>query len=394
MDDVVEHRERARWHPPRWLRGCAIVAALGLAIFVVTRPGLLSADRPGTPASAPQTPAPPSGHNTSQGISVVVRQGTHLERYEAGSGSRPLAALPPGLADPAPLVQAQLIDGSGPLVGVDHGVLFRISPVSGRSVRPIGLADRVLAQSPEPGRLYVVQSFEAKDHQPRVVEIDASTGNITSSQPFPGYDASTSWRPADVVSSPGGGSALLLTRPAGGNELELALAWDGLSIHFAGAPTLARIGFARQLLGVAQTRILTMAQASCAGGNCPITVLNVTRDRVSSQTVQPPSGWTYGTTVGGDAGDPIAVVAKVGNPSLLALARLLIGERQGRIVVGSVGLDGSVRPVDGSEGSVVFAVPRPEGDRLSVWLPGSPSAALLVDLPALKAGGEPICACR
>jgi hypothetical protein len=43
---------------------------------------------------------------------------------------------------------------------------------------------------------------------------------------------------------------------------------------------------------------------------------------------------------------------------------------------------------------VLFAVPRPEGTRVNVWFPGAQSAALLLDLPALKAGAELVCACR
>jgi hypothetical protein len=160
--DVVEQGHRDRRQPPRWLRGGAPLVALALAALVVTRPHLLSAGgsvahRPDAPPTADRTPSPLRlGENTSQGISLVVRQGDHLERYEAGSGRWPLAMLPKGLPDPAAFVHAPVLDGSGPLVGVGLGVLFRTSPLHGRRVTLIGSAERVLAPSPQPGRLFVL----------------------------------------------------------------------------------------------------------------------------------------------------------------------------------------------------------------------------------------------
>jgi hypothetical protein len=393
MDDVVV-QGRDGSGPPGWLRGVALAVALTVGVLVVTRSHVLSADTP-APHRPTASPGPARvGPNTSQGLSVVVRRGGLLERYEAGSGSRPLANLPPGLPDPSLLLQAPQLDGTGPLVGVDRGVLFRISPTTGRIVTPIGRADRVLAQSPEPGRLFVVEPGAGE--QSRVVEIDANSGQITNNLPFPGYPARTPWQPVDIVASPGGGSALLLSRPARNGEVELALAWDGFSIHGAQAPTLARIGFTHEILGVAQTRILTIDQLE-RGDAKPflITVRSVTRDRVLTRTVQAPPGWAFGTTVvGGEGGDPIAVVHRIGDPSFLALARLVVGASRGLIVSGSEGMSGSVLPVAGPEGSVVFAVPAIEGTRLAVWLAGSRSAALLIDLPPLKSGSQLICACR
>ena len=70
------------------------------------------------------------------------------------------------------------------------------------------------------------------------------------------------------------------------------------------------------------------------------------------------------------------------------------GSGVGLLVGGTDGLVESITPVGGPEGLVLFAVPRPEGTRVSVWLPGARSAALLLDLPALKAGAELVCACR
>lgn len=395
--DVVEQgrRDRSAW--PRWLRAVAVAAVVALGALILRQSHLLSADEPeaGRPTGAPTSREGPRGENTSQGISVVVRQGDHLERYEAGSGRRPLATLPEDLPDPTPFVHVPGRDGTGPLVAVDRSVLFRASAVRGNRVVRIGRANRVLAVSPEPGRLFVVQPSGGPSDGPRLAEVDARTGNNTDNQPFPGYDGTGSWRPADVVSSPGGGSALLLTREAGASRLELALAWDRLSVRFEGARPLARIGFTSELLGVAQTRIFTLDRSNTCVDGCNITVLSVSRDQLGTREVEPPSGWTFGSTVvGGSGGDPLVVVSRDGDPTNLALARLVAGARLGLLVAGSEGLDGSVTPVGGPEGEVVFAVPRPEGVRLSVWLPGSPSSALLLDLPALKTGAELVCACR
>jgi len=320
--DVVEQGRRDRWEPPRWLRGNALVVALALTVLVVTRPHLLSAGgaaahRPAAVPTADRTPSTPPlrlGENTSQGISLVVRQGDHLERYEAGSGRWPLAMLPKGLPDPAPLVHASLLDGSGPLVGVALGVLFRSSPLRGRSVTTIGRADRVLAPSPEPGRLFILLRGGPRNGS-RLVELAAQTGKITDQRPFPGYDPAGQWRPIAVFSSPGS-SRLLLTRATGGGRVQLALA--------------------------------------------------VRRVRAAAD---------------GDRGR-------------FALARLVPGGRSGLLVGGTDGLVESITPVGGPDGLVLFAVPRPEGTRVRVWFPGARSAALLLDLPALKPGAELVCACR
>ena len=402
--DVVEQGRRDRWEPPRWLRGNALVVALALTVLVVTRPHLLSAGgaaahRPAAVPTADRTPSTPPlrlGENTSQGISLVVRQGDHLERYEAGSGRWPLAMLPKGLPDPAPLVHASLLDGSGPLVGVALGVLFRSSPLRGRSVTTIGRADRVLAPSPEPGRLFILLRGGPRNGS-RLVELAAQTGKITDQRPFPGYDPAGQWRPIAVFSSPGS-SRLLLTRATGGGRVQLALAVRRVRAASDSSADLVPIGSATRVLGVADTRILTLDDRpeTCVDRGCPITVRTVTSEGVWTREVQPPRGWTFGTTVvGGEGGgDPLVVVSRVGDRGRFALARLVPGGRSGLLVGGTDGLVESITPVGGPDGLVLFAVPRPEGTRVRVWFPGARSAALLLDLPALKPGAELVCACR
>jgi hypothetical protein len=397
MDDVVEQGRRDRWVPPRWLRGSAVAGVLAVGALLVAQQHLLSADNPAPaqrPKAAPAVPLP-LVDNTSQGISIVVRQGDHLERYEAGSGRRPLATLPAGLPDPVPLVYSPRGRGSGPLVGVSHDVLFRASPVRGRTVTPVAPADRVLGVSPRPGRLFVLQPGAAH-HKPRLVELDARTGDITDGRPFPGYDATGAWRPVAVVSLQDS-RALLLTRAAAGGRLDLALAWDRVSVGSDRTSAFTRIGAASQVLGVAETHILAVDDRpdTCVDHGCPISVLTVSRAGVLTRAVQPPPGWTYRTAVaGGERGDPLVVVSSIAHPHHLALARLFGGGRLAQLVTGTDGLVPSVTPVSGPEGAVVFAVPRPEGMRLSVLLPGAAAAALLLDLPALEPGAELVCACR
>ena len=335
-----------------------------------------------------------------------MRQGDHLERYEAGSGRWPLAMLPKGLPDPAAFVHAPLLDGSGPLVGVGLGVLFRTSPLHGRRVTPIGSAERVLATSSQPGRLFVLLRGGSRTGS-RLVELDARTGKITDQRPFPGYDAAGPWRPVAVVPSQDG-SRLLLTRAADGGRVELGLALGRSRVASDTAPAdtappdtapdLVPIGSATRVLGVADSRILTLDDRprTCVDRGCPITVRTITHDGLLTREVQPPRGWAFGTTVvGGEGGgDPLVLVCRVGDPARFALARLAPGSSSGLLVGGTDGLVASVAPVGDPQGVVLFAVPRPEGTRVSVWFPGARSAALLLDLPALKAGAELVCACR
>jgi hypothetical protein len=402
--DVVEQGHRDRWQPPGWLRGGAPVIALALAALLITRPHLLSAGGAAAhrPAAAPTADRAPAtaplrlGENSSQGISLVVRQGDHLERYEAGSGRWPLAMLPRGVADPAAFVHAPLLDGSGPLVGVGLGVLFRASPLHGRSVTPIARADRVLAPSPEPGRLFVLLRGGPRNGS-RVVELDARTGKITDQRPFHGYDPAGLWRPFAVLSSRGS-SQLLLTQPADGGRVELALAIGRNRVPSDTAPDLMPIGSTTRVLGVADARILTLDDRpqTCVDRGCPITIRTITRDGVLTREVQPPRGWAFGTTVAGGEGgaDPLVLVSRVDDPARFALARLAPGGSRGLLVGETDGLVASITPVGDPQGVVVFAVPRPEGTRVSVWFPGARSAALLLDLPALKTGAELVCACR
>jgi hypothetical protein len=405
MSDVVEQGQRDRSGPPRWLRRGSLAVVLAVGVVGVTRSQLLSADDP-TPSprpTAPPTASPTApralpasdGANTSQGISIVVRKADQLKRYVAGSGVEPLATLPDGLTYAAPLVYSQRADGSGTLVGVDRGALFRASPVRGHTVTYIGHAQQVLGASRVPGRLFVLQGG-ASHHRSRLVEVDARTGHLTDARPFPGYDATGPWRPAGVVSAQPG-TAVVLTRSSLSGRSDLALAWDDDSVRSRGTAAFVRVGSATRLLGVSDDQMLTVEDRpdTCMDHGCPITVMTVTGYDVVSRVMQPPSGWTFrGIAVGAARGDPVVVVERITQPSPLALAWLLRGSPAGSLIAGTEGLSGSVVPLGRSDGSVLFAMPHPEGLRLSVWLPGSPSAALLLDQPALEPGSDLVCGCR
>jgi hypothetical protein len=407
LSDVVEQGQVDRLGPPRWLRGGTLAVVFAVGIAVLTRSHLFSADDPNHPKPVPSVA--PTGHtgpnepilpvsahgNTSEGISVVVRRADQLRRYVAGSGVQPLATLPDGLTHAAPLVYVQGSNGSGTLVGVDGDVLFRASPVRGHTVTPIGRAQQVVGVSSNPGRVFVLQGGAAH-HRSRVVEVDARTGHLTDARPFPGYDATGPWRPAGVVSAQPG-TALVLTRSSLSGRRDLALAWDDDSVRSRGTAAFVRVGSATRLLGVSDDQMLTVEDRpdTCLDHGCPITVMTVTGYDVVSRVMQPPAGWTFrGIAVGAPRGDPLVLVERIAAPSPLALAWLSRDRRAGFLIAGTEGLAGSVVPVGGSDGSVLFAMPHPEGLRLSVWLPGSPSAALLRDQPALEPGSDLVCGCR
>jgi hypothetical protein len=404
MSDVVEQGQVDRPGPPRWLRGGTLAVVFAVGVVVLTRPHLFSADDPNhprpVPSVAPTEPTVPTVPvadvaNTSEGISVVVRRADQLRRYVAGSGVQPLATLPDGLTHAAPLVYVQGSTGSGTLVGVDGDVLFRASPVRGHTVTPIGRAQQVVGVSPKPGRVFVLQGGAAH-HRSRLVEVDARTGHLTDARPFPGYDATGPWRPAGVVSAQPG-TALVLTRSSLSGRRDLALAWDHESIRSRGTAAFVRVGSATRLIGVSDDRLLTVEDRpdTCIDHGCPITVMTVTGYDVVSRVVQPPAGWTFqGIAVGAARGDPLVLVERIKSPSPLGLSWLLPGRAPGFLIAGTEGLAGAVVPVGGADGSVLFAMPHPEGLRLSVWLPGSPSAALLRDQPALAPGSDLVCGCR
>jgi hypothetical protein len=398
MIDVVEQGEPERRGPPGWLRGVALLVAVLLGTLVVTRTDLLSAGGSDVASGRPSA----GGIAKEAGYGIVVRDGDHLLRYDA-RGRRRLATLPEGFARQAPLLQAMRLDGTGPLIGVNQTVLFRVSPVRGRGVIGIGRADRMIAPSRTSEGVFVLQPVGGASDADRVVEINGRSGEIVDDEPFPGFADATGWRAADVVPVGAGLSALLLTRPVDGVHIELALAWDARSVRARAEPRLRRIGLAGRVLGVTDGRVVTSTEeGTCRLASCLLTVISVTADDIRSRTVEPPSGWVFGAGFAvGDRGDPVVGVARADDPGTLALARLVAGGRRALPVPGSVGRVPTVAPIGGPNGSVFFslvgrgdtAVERQEV-RVAAWGPDDPRQSTVLDVPPLDDRAELICVCR
>lgn len=410
MDDLVEQGGADRSGPPWWMRGAALAVALVLGGLIVTQTDVFSGETP-TPARtlAPSAPGVGGSGPRSDPVSVVVREGDDLERY-AAFGRRHLTSLPQGLPMSTRLVHAPRLDGTGPLVGVNQTVLFRADvgrnshgarPGGGKGVTSIGRATQVIAPSGmSPHGLIVLQPFGGLSGRPRVVEVDATTGEVLDPNPFPGFLGDSGWTPIDVLASREL-HALLMTRRYDQGRVELSLAWAGDLVR-GGVPLVRRIGLVAHVLGVAGTRIVTVTDpTTCSRDDCVLDVVSVTRDRELTRAVEPPPGWVFGHNLaaGGDS-DPLVTVSRADDPGTLALARLAAGARRGLLVPRSVGVVASVPPVAAEDGSVVFGrVGRERGDigavvRLVIWRPERPSAVEPLDLPPLPSGAELVCVCR
>lgn len=402
MDDLVEQGSGDR-DPPGWARAVLVIALVLGTGLVLSRTQLLSADAPSraVPSSVP-SPGPLVGATDRAGgdaaVGVTVRRGSRLERYEP-SGRRLLTRLPPGLSQGRPFRHVARPDGSGPLLGTNQTVLFRVDPVHPGPLRAIGRADMVIAASPRPGAVFVQQPFGGSSNGRRVAEVDTSTGRLRDGTPFPGFLGESDWEPVDVVAV-GQHSALLLLRPYGEGTFELAVAWDRATLRGEPGRLLRRIGVFTALIGVAGARIVAVPEKrGCPRGGCPVDVVSVTVDRDLVRPVQPPPGWAFGRQfAGGAEGDPLILVARVGDPETLAFARMVAGGRSALLVPGSVGAVASVAPVSATDGSVVFAMRgadvTPASAHLAFWSPLSPEAAVTLDLPALEDGAQLVCACR
>jgi hypothetical protein len=384
MTDLVEQGHDGPSGPPRWLRVSVAAAVVAVAAVAMFRSDLLSAAKP---------PAHPGASQQAPVVGVVVREGERLERYVPGHRVR-LATLPS--RDRAmPFVHAAGLDGTGPLVSTDGTVLFRADPSVPGGVEAIGRADRVLGRSPVPGNVYVLQPFGGDRNRPRVAELDGRTGRVVDGRPFPGFTSLTEWTPLAIVSA-AGVPALLMSRPDG-PQLDLALALDRSLVRGGQAP-LRQIGPVGDLVGVATDRLLTKDRPaeSCTGGDCHLSVITFTRDRVLSRRVEPPPGWSFGhDLVSSPDSDPLVVVTQTADPSQRALARVVSGGRRALIVPASVGVVPWLGMVPAAGGSVVFAVADPAyGARVVLWRPGQPSAVQRLDLPALRDGSQMLCVCR
>lgn len=385
MGDVVEHGPDPReGGPSNAVRLAVLVLAVVTAGVLVSRSGLLSAD---APENAGRGPGVADGAAEDRAGRLVARLDDRLVRLGQGDPGRG-PVLPNGFPGDAPLVPVLGGRGTVSLLGVHHGLLFRVPPRGRATWTAIGRAERVVSVS-APGRALVQRAGE-------VVEVEVATGRVSQPEPYPGFDASAGWYPEGVVSAVGT-LALLMSRPAApGPAQELALASPARRVEAGTDPPVRALGSVEELLGIAADWVLSAA-GDCPGPACRVVVVSVTRDRVVAREVAPPAGWTF--SVGPSAGrthDTLVAVQRDGAPDTRALARLVAGGDNALLLRGSQGVDPGAGLVDAPDGAVYFATgPGGSERRLSVWEPAGPRGAVAVEGPAglLPAGARLVCVC-
>ena len=328
----------------------------------------------------------------------MVRRADQLERYEAGSGGAPLATLPDGLARRrATAFTRRRSDGSGPLVGVDGGVLFRASPVRGRTVTPIGRADRVLAPSPPPGRVFVLQRGAAHERS-RVIEVDARTGRSpTDARRSPATTPPDRGDRRACCPQRGAGSALVLTRSSPAVGASLALAWDARQ-----RPARRTAAFCARRVGHPAARASRTTRCSRSRTDPTPASTTAARSRFMTVTGDDVAAASRAAArrldlrddrvVGAARGDPLVVVERIDAAiARSALAWLVRGRRRRACSSPApTGWPARSCPSAARRARSLFAVPAaggPAAERVAARV--ARSAALLVDQPALEPGCRP-----
>lgn len=385
MSDVVEHgREPRGGGLSNAQRLAVMILAVVAASVLVSRSGLLSA---GGPADTGNGDGVAPARQDDRVRRLVARLDDHLVR----PGQADLArgpVLPDGFPGDARLVPVPAQGGTGTLLGVHHGLLFRITPGRSGEWTAIGRAERVVAAS-APGRAVVLR-LDA------LVELEVATGRVVQESPYPGFDAAQGWFPEGLVSAVGT-RALLMSRPAAqGRGEELALAWPDRRVQAGTGPPVRALGTFGALLGISADWVLTAA-GGCPGPDCRVLIVSVTRDDVHARDVAPPGGWVFG--VGPSAGrthDTLVVVQRDAEPGVRALARLVAGGDNALLLRGSLGVDPGSGLADAPDGAVFFATDLGDGrKRLRVWDPTGPGGAVRVAGAAgrLPAGAGLVCVC-
>lgn len=394
MSDVVEQGSSSR--PPRIpprLGRVLVVAVAVVAVALLGHQGLLSGSS--SPEPGP-TAADPSGRPTTAGAragrpaDVVVREGRRLVRYGT-QGTVVASRLPAGLAPGARLLGVDSGDQSSAFVlGVAGGRLFRADPGTTAAATDVGSARAVVDRSPDVGELFV--QLGQKDGN-RVVTVDAASGIVVDTQPFPGYDGAGGWRPRGAVSVYGA-DGMLLGRPTRGHEQEFAVAWARRDVTAGRAAKVLALHTRGRLLGVSSDWVLVM-HGTCPGAGCRLEIVTVVATAyATSRDVAPPRGWRFlPGPVGGRSHEVLVpVVARSGRTR--ALARLVPGGADALLVRGSEGVAVEAGLVDEPDGDVYFAVDAAGVRRLARWRPDSPSSAALVGgVPSLPPGARLACAC-
>jgi hypothetical protein len=370
MNDVMQHGREpgADGGLPLAARRALVLLAAVVAGVLLLNSGLLSAG----PA---EDDGRPNGQGAgAEGPAVIARVGDRLVRVGRPSGSDDGALLPPGLPQRARLVPVLIGDGSSVLVGVHDGLLFRVEPVRGARWRPIGEARAVVAASTAPGRVLVRRGDD-------VVEVEVATGRLAQPAPFPGFDAAEGWTPQGVLSAVGT-RALLMSRPAPGGALELALAWPARRVEAGTNPPVQALGRFGPLLGVAGDWVLTAA-GDCPLVGCRVRIVSVTRDAVLQRDVAPPPGWAFlvGPAYGRTSGS-LVPVQHLGDRSVQSVARLVAGGENALLVQGTAGVDLGAGMVSGLDGSVRL-VTRFGGKpgQVRSWRPDQPAEAVAASPP-------------
>lgn len=362
MPDVVEHgpveEDRGRLRPGAGR--LAVVLALVVVVFLVSRSGLLSAGSP-EPADPPPLGGTPSVPQVAESSRLIALVDDHLVRIGQDDWSE--GARLPG-PDPSSLVPVRAARGTGSVVGVDDGQLFRV--VTSRSAQwsPIGRARVVLGAPATPDRAIVWRGQ-------RVVEVDVGTGRVLEAAPFPGFDSSDGWSAEGLVAVLNT-HALLMSRPRpGGTRQELALAWPAARVQTAFNPAVQSLGEFGPLLGIADDWVLTQ-EGTCPGEGCLVRVVTLTRDDVLVRDVVAPAGWSFvaGPTAG-QAQEALVPVQLDDDAAVRALARLVPGGENALLVDGTEGVDLDAGFVDTADGAVYLmtraGVTGPE--QVQVWRP-------------------------
>jgi hypothetical protein len=362
------------------VRRAGLVAAGVVAVVAVTQSGLLSGDG-NTPRPKAPTPSATTERVSLVGPRPVVRVGDQLHTVTRNR-LQPGPVLPAGFGRREPLVLVPRADGTGPLVGVHDGELFRADP--GRDTwRSLGHAEAVVSAAPGTSRALVVRDDE-------VVTVEVATGSTVDENPFPGFDGDQGWRPLGVLESVGVG-ALVLSRPVQGGADELALAWPARRVRDGDRPELQRLGRHGPLLGIADDWLLTLS--ACSGGNCAIEVLSTTRDAVNDRLVRAPPGWSF--VAGSVAGRSTEALVPVDRDGVRALARLVPGGDNALLVQGTEGVHLAAGLATGPDGGVYLLAPNAVGDELAVrvWDSRFSSRAWRVHSPTVPTTATLVCAC-
>ena len=272
-------RGRSRTAPAasrRGCGGCAVVVAAGLAVFGLSRAGLLTADdlssdpeptddrhgRAGRPASAAGGPA---GRPAAAG-------------RDGRAGARcPAARRPAGRRAAGPDAAAARHGAAGP---------GRCRPAAGRRGRRAG------AGGPGPPALAVARAGRRGGRRrpppsagpwscaaATLVEVEIATGGVTDAEPYPGFDADV-WTPEGLLAATGSG-ALVMTQPRGRRACR-PWRWPGRPgwCGPAWSRRSSRIGTVGPLLGIADDWVITLGPG-CPGTACRIQVVSVTRDQAA-----------------------------------------------------------------------------------------------------------------